>query len=97
MIGGLRADGTEAPLSPTEWKLVDVLVRRPGHLVTQDEILRSVWGPDATTKLGLLRVHIASIRRKVEPDPARPRYFVTAPGLGFRFAPAALAARGSAS
>jgi two-component system, OmpR family, KDP operon response regulator KdpE len=91
------ADGREAPLSPTEWKLVEVLVRRPGHLITQDLILRSVWGSSAQSKPGLLRVHLSSIRRKVEPDPARPRYFVTVPGLGIRFSPTAADARGSAS
>ncbi len=91
------ANGTEAPLSPTEWKLVEVLARRSGHLVSQEEILRTVWGPDATAKLGLLRVHMASIRRKVEPEPGRPRYFVTAPGLGIRFTTSSLEARDSAS
>jgi two-component system KDP operon response regulator KdpE len=93
----VRIDGTEGALSPTEWKVVEVLLRRPGHLVSQEELLRSVWGPDATSKFGLLRVHIASIRRKVEPDPGHPCYFVTVPGLGITFAPVPLEARGSAS
>jgi two-component system KDP operon response regulator KdpE len=91
------AEGSIAPLSPTEWKLVEVLLRRPGHLTSQDEILQSVWGASALSKPGLLRVHLASIRRKVEPDPSQPRYFVTVPGLGIRFAPPAVEARGSAS
>jgi two-component system KDP operon response regulator KdpE len=91
------ADGSEAPLSPTEWKLVEVLVRRAGHLITQDEILQSVWGDSARSKPGLLRVHLSSIRRKVEPNPAQPRYFVTVPGIGIRFAPSVAQAHGSAS
>jgi two-component system KDP operon response regulator KdpE len=83
----IRADGTEAPLSPTEWKLVEVLLRHPGHLVTQADLLRMVWGPEDVDKTAYLRVHMANIRRKVEPNPTRPRYFVTAPGLGLRFVP----------
>ena len=93
----VRADGTDAPLSPTEWRVVEVLLRRAGHLVGHEEILRAVWGEAALKKPGLLRVHLASIRHKVEPNPAEPRYFVTAPGLGIRFVPSMLEARGSAS
>jgi two-component system KDP operon response regulator KdpE len=84
----IHADGTEISLSPIEWKLVETLVRRSGHLVTREELLASVWGPDAVSKTQYLRVHMASIRQKLEPDSARPRYFVTAPGLGLRFDPA---------
>ncbi len=80
-----RSDGTEATMSPTEWRLIEVLVRHAGHLVTREELLVSVWGPRAAAKTQYLRVHMASIRQKVEPDPARPRYFVTVPGLGLRF------------
>ena len=61
----------------------------PGHLVTQAELLQGVWGPKAAEKTHYLRVQMAAIRRKVEPDPARPRYFITAPGLGLRFDPPA--------
>jgi len=80
-----RSDETEVVLSPTEWKLVEVLAQHQGHLVTREEVLASVWGPDAENKTQYLRVYMAGIRRKVEPDPSRPRYFVTAPGLGLRF------------
>jgi two-component system KDP operon response regulator KdpE len=80
-----RSDGSEVSLTPTEWRLVELLVRRAGHLVTQEELLRGVWGPQAVNKSQYVRVQIAAIRRKVEPDPAHPRYFVTAPGLGLRF------------
>jgi two-component system KDP operon response regulator KdpE len=83
----LRADGTEVRLTPTEWRLVEMLARRPGRLVTQTELLLGVWGPKAATKTEYLRVHLTAIRHKVEPDPARPRYFITAPGLGLRFDP----------
>ena len=80
-----RNDKTEIALSPTEWRLIEVLARHSGHLVSREEVLRSVWGPHAADKTGYLRVHMASIRRKIERDPSRPRYFVTAPGLGLRF------------
>jgi two-component system KDP operon response regulator KdpE len=83
----LRADGSEVRLTPTEWRLIEVLLRRPGALVPQAEILRSVWGPEAVDRTQYLRVYIAGIRRKLEPDPPRPRYFITAPGLGLRFDP----------
>jgi two-component system, OmpR family, KDP operon response regulator KdpE len=82
-----RTDDTEVTLSPTEWKLIEVLVQHQGHLVTREDLLASVWGPDAGNKTQYLRVYMASIRRKVEPDPSHPRYFVTAPGLGLRFDP----------
>ena len=83
-----RSDGNEVTLSPTEWKLIEVLVRHVGHLVTREELLASVWGPEAAEKTQYLRVYMAGIRQKVEPDPPRPRYFVTVPGLGLRFDPA---------
>jgi len=83
----VMCDGTEAHLTETEWKVLEVLLRHPGHLVTRSDLLRAVWGPDAVDKTNYLRVHMVSIRRKVEPDPSRPRYFVTAPGLGIRFVP----------
>ena len=81
----VRDDDTEVTLSPTEWKLIEVLVRHMGHLVTREELLVSVWGPHATNKTQNLRVHMANIRQKVEPAPSHPRYFVTVPGLGLRF------------
>jgi two-component system, OmpR family, KDP operon response regulator KdpE len=93
----VAADGSEAPLTATEWKILEVLLRHPGHLVGQSDVLRSVWGPEAVAKTQYLRVHMASIRRKVEPDPAHPRYFVTVPGLGLRFVPSDVQVQGSAS
>jgi two-component system KDP operon response regulator KdpE len=81
----LPAAGPEVNLTPTEWKLIETLVGRQGHLVTHCELLQAVWGPKALDRPEYLRVYLASIRRKVEPEPARPRYFITAAGLGHRF------------
>lgn len=72
-------------LTPTEWELVGHLVRNPDRLVTQRELLRHVWGPNCPHEPAYLRVHIGHVRRKLEANPARPKYFVTEPGLGYRF------------
>lgn len=77
--------GTEVHLTPTEWRIVAALVRRRGRLVRQAELLREVWGPAYERETHYLRVYLAQIRRKLEDDPARPAYFVTEPGLGYRF------------
>jgi two-component system KDP operon response regulator KdpE len=87
-----RPDGSEVQLSPIEWKLIESLAHRAGHLVTREALLEATWGPDAVDKAQYLRVYMASIRRKLEPDRSRPRYFVTAPGLGLRFDPSPAAA-----
>jgi len=92
----MRADGVEPTLSPTEWRLIEVLVEHANHLVTREELLASVWGPQAVDKTQYLRVHMASIRHKVEPDPPHPRYFITVPGLGLRFDSSGGAASNSA-
>ena len=81
------AGGDEVRLTPIEWALVEQLVRHPGRLVTQRHLLAEVWGPQYTTEANYLRVHFANIRRKLEPAPNRPRYFVTEPGMGYRFDP----------
>ncbi len=91
------ADGTEVSVSPTEWRILEVLVRRAGHLVVREELLSAVWGADAIAHSEYLRVYMAGLRRKVEPEPARPRYFLTVPGLGLVFHPEPVEARGSAS
>jgi two-component system KDP operon response regulator KdpE len=80
-----NADG-EVRLTPTEWHLVEVLVRNAGKLVTQGALLREVWGPEYGTETNYLRVYMAHIRRKLEPDPSNPRFFITEPGMGYRFA-----------
>jgi two-component system, OmpR family, KDP operon response regulator KdpE len=75
----------EVRLTPTEWQLVELLVRHPGRLVSQQQLLQEVWGPNYGEETNYLRVFIAQIRRKLEPDPANPRYFITEPGMGYRF------------
>ena len=77
----------EVRLTPTEWHLLEVLARHPDKLVSQRHLLREVWGPQYETETNYLRVHLANLRRKLEPDPARPRYLITEPGLGYRFTP----------
>lgn len=78
-------------LTPTEWHLVEILVRNPGRLVAQGQLLQEVWGPQYKDESNYLRVYMAQIRRKLEPDPAQPRYFRTEPGMGYRFEPGAVA------
>ena len=78
-------DGIFVHLTPTQWAIVEELVRHPGRLVTQRQLLQSVWGPQYEHETNYLRVHLAAIRRKLEPNPAQPRYFITAPGIGYRF------------
>ena len=83
----VRTVDGEVRLTPTEWHVVEILVRNPGRLVTQRQLLQEVWGPQYHDETNYLRVYMAQIRRKLEPDPARPRYFVTEPGMGYRFEP----------
>ncbi|MBA3268161.1 MAG: response regulator [Acidimicrobiia bacterium] len=77
----------EVRLTPTEWHLVEVLVRNAGKLVTQRQLLQQVWGPNYGNEANYLRVHMAHVRRKLEPEPSKPRYFITEPGMGYRFQP----------
>jgi two-component system KDP operon response regulator KdpE len=77
--------GAEVHLTPTEWHLVEVLVRNAGKLVGQRQLLQEVWGPEYGEETNYLRVFMAQVRRKLEPEPSRPRYFVTEPGMGYRF------------
>ena len=79
------ASGDDVRLTPTEWGIVEVLARHPGMLVTQQQLLREVWGPQYATETNYLRVYLAQIRRKLEPDPSQPRYFITEPRIGYRF------------
>jgi two-component system KDP operon response regulator KdpE len=82
-----RARGGDVRLTPTEWQLLEVLVRNSGRLVTQRQLLQEVWGPAYERESNYLRVYIAQLRRKLEPEPARPRYLHTEPGMGYRFQP----------
>jgi two-component system KDP operon response regulator KdpE len=76
--------GDEVHLTPTEWDLLHELARHAGKLVTHRQLLQAVWGPQFAEETHYLRVHVAHIRAKLEPDPSRPRYLITEPGVGFR-------------
>ncbi|MFD9703569.1 response regulator [Lentzea sp. NPDC059081] len=78
-------DGAEVHLTPTEWGLLEVLARNTGKLVGQKQLLREVWGPAYEKETHYLRVYLAQLRRKLEPEPARPRHLLTEPGMGYRF------------
>jgi two-component system KDP operon response regulator KdpE len=82
-------DGHESVvrLTPTEWHLLEVLVRHPGKLLSQRQLLTDVWGPGYETAQGKLRLSMAQLRRKLEPDPTRPRHLINEPGMGYRFEP----------
>jgi two-component system, OmpR family, KDP operon response regulator KdpE len=80
-------DGQDVRLTPTEWQLLEVLVRHSGRLVTQRQLLAEVWGPGYQNEAHYLRVYMANLRRKLEPDPSAPRYLLTEPGIGYRFRP----------
>ncbi|MGW2249937.1 response regulator [Kitasatospora sp. NPDC001660] len=81
--------GSDGPvrLTPTEWRILALMVANPGRLVTGTQILTSVWGPEAASRSNYLRVYFSSLRGKLEPDPARPRHLITEPGIGYRFQP----------
>jgi two-component system KDP operon response regulator KdpE len=74
-------------LTPTEWHLLEVLLRHPGKLLSQRQLLTEVWGPGYEDASGNLRLYMAQLRRKLEPDPSRPRYLLTEPGIGYRYQP----------
>jgi two-component system KDP operon response regulator KdpE len=78
-------DGAPIRLTPTEWSLLEVLVRNAGRLVAPKQLLAEVWGPQYGEASNYLRVHMAHLRRKLEPHPAQPRYLLTEPGMGYRF------------
>ncbi|MFI8232965.1 response regulator [Streptomyces sp. NPDC085900] len=77
--------GKDVRLTPTEWHLLEVLVRNTGRLVGQRQLLQEVWGPSYGTETNYLRVYMAQLRRKLESDPSHPRHFITEPGMGYRF------------
>jgi two-component system, OmpR family, KDP operon response regulator KdpE len=84
------ADGAEdldVRLTPTEWQLLEILVRNPGRLVSQRELIRAIRGPKYDDAAHYLRQFMAQLRHKLEPDPARPRHLLTEPGMGYRFQP----------
>ena len=79
------AAGEDVRLTPTEWHLLEHLAREPGRLITQKQLIEHVWGGDYGADPNVLRVHLANLRRKLEPTPNRPRYLITEPGTGYRF------------
>jgi two-component system KDP operon response regulator KdpE len=78
-------DGNDVRLTPTEWHLLEVLVRNRGRLVSQKQLLQEVWGPAYERETNYLRVYLVRLRHKLEPDPSRPRHLITEPGMGYRF------------
>jgi two-component system KDP operon response regulator KdpE len=96
-VGSVRIDlgmttavdekGAAVHLTPTEWKLLDVLLRRPGKLVSTDTLLTAVRGSAEHTDPSYLRIYLAQLRRKLEPEPSRPRHLITEPGMGYRYRP----------
>lgn len=78
--------GTEVRLTPTEYGILSLLARHPGRIVTRDTILKELWGPLSDAESGNLRVHVSSLRKKIEVDSARPEILITEPGIGYRLA-----------
>jgi two-component system KDP operon response regulator KdpE len=77
--------GSMVRLTPTEWGLLEMLVRTPGRLVRQRDLLHEVWGPAYGRETNYLRVYVGGLRKKLEDDPAHPRHLITEPGMGYRF------------
>ena len=91
-VGGSGAGGGDDErvtlrLTPTEWRILAILLDRPGQLVGSAQILTRVWGPGSQQRTNYLRVHMARLRRKLEDNPARPRHLLTEPGMGYRYQP----------
>jgi two-component system, OmpR family, KDP operon response regulator KdpE len=91
-VGGVTAETGGAPgqtlrLTPTEWRILELLLQRPGQLVGSAQILTGVWGPGFQQRTNYLRFHMARLRRKLEDNPARPRHLLTEPGMGYRYQP----------
>ncbi|WP_314195819.1 response regulator [uncultured Arthrobacter sp.] len=80
-------NGEPVRLTPTEWSILELLVRNPGKLITQQQILASVWGPAYEKEANYLRVYMAQLRRKLEADTGNPRHLLTEAGIGYRFRP----------
>jgi two-component system KDP operon response regulator KdpE len=80
-------DGADVHLTPTEWQLLEILLRNPGKLISQRQLLSEVWGPSYVRQTHYLRQYMAQLRHKLEPDPVRPRHLLTESGMGYRFQP----------
>ncbi|QFG20911.1 response regulator [Actinomadura sp. WMMB 499] len=87
VTGDGDGDGDAIHLTPTEWGILEILLRSPGALVPQRRLLAEVWGPSYVKETNYLRVYMASLRRKLEADPSRPKHLITEPGMGYRFEP----------
>jgi two-component system, OmpR family, KDP operon response regulator KdpE len=85
--GRVTADGRDVKLTPTEWHLLEVLARHPGKVIEHSRLLTEVWGPAYRGQTNYLRVYMATLRRKLEPDAAHPRHLLTEAGRGYRFEP----------
>jgi two-component system KDP operon response regulator KdpE len=83
----IAASADDIRLTPTEWHLLEVLLRNPGKLLSRNQLLTEVWGPGYADATGNLRLYMAQLRRKLEPDPPRPRWLITEPGMGYRYQP----------
>ncbi|MGC3005443.1 winged helix-turn-helix domain-containing protein, partial [Streptomyces sp. G35A] len=77
-------DGANVRLTPTEWRVLELLIRNEGRLVTRQTMLSQVWGSEHVTDTGYLRLYISQLRKKLEPEPSRPRYLITDAGMGYR-------------
>jgi two-component system, OmpR family, KDP operon response regulator KdpE len=86
-VGAPSTQPDDIRLTPTEWHLLEVLLRNPGKLLSRNQLLTEVWGPGYADATGNLRLYMAQLRRKLEPDPARPRWLITEPGMGYRYQP----------
>jgi two-component system KDP operon response regulator KdpE len=83
----IAAAARQVHLTPTEWQLLQALVRHPGRLVSQRQLLQEVWGPTYVEQSHYLRQYVKALRHKLEDDPTRPRHLITEPGMGYRFQP----------
>ncbi len=79
--------GVRVHLTPTEWRMLEFLARNPGVLVTRQTLLKEIWGSEQVTDSGYLRLYMSQLRKKLEPDPARPVHLLTEPGMGYRLVP----------
>ncbi|KUM35526.1 response regulator [Arthrobacter sp. EpRS71] len=79
--------GQDVRMTPTEWNILDILLRNPDKLITQQQLLTEVWGPAYAKEANYLRVYMAQLRRKLETEPGNPRHLITEPGMGYRFVP----------
>ena len=86
-VGGADGEPATLRLTPTEWRILEILLQRPGQLVGSVQLLTAVWGPGFQQRTNYLRFHMARLRRKLEDNPARPRHLLTEPGMGYRYQP----------